>query len=243
MTTSRATPLRKQRKGSASRQARWVAITGVGTATIGAAISLIVGLILQPPAAKHPVPTVTVTVTVTPQTMAHSAPTVTRYVAVAGSDSNNIWVIVSALGVIVGALATVGLVYVALRRKEPDAAQQANLFLRLSDELAKVQDEVARLAEEPRAEYYNVHIGGPVVDSAEPPTSEERLIAELRTQLDELRDQSEHAMREGDVEAAARLLYGQIPRLEREIAEAIGAASGDEAAGGSGPGDDGSAGR
>jgi ATP-dependent Clp protease ATP-binding subunit ClpB len=43
---------------------------------------------------------------------------------------------------------------------------------------------------------------------------------ELRQQLDELRVQAERLQREGDLGAASELLYGRIPAIERELADA-----------------------
>ncbi|MFP5335569.1 MAG: ATP-dependent chaperone ClpB [Actinomycetes bacterium] len=43
---------------------------------------------------------------------------------------------------------------------------------------------------------------------------------ELRKQLDELRGQAERLQREGDLAGASELLYGRIPQIERELAEA-----------------------
>jgi ATP-dependent Clp protease ATP-binding subunit ClpB len=45
-------------------------------------------------------------------------------------------------------------------------------------------------------------------------------VGELKKQLDDLRGQAERAQRDGDWEAASRLLYGDIRRLEKELAEA-----------------------
>jgi len=45
-------------------------------------------------------------------------------------------------------------------------------------------------------------------------------IGELKERLEALRTQSEVAQREGDLEKASRLLYGEIPALERELREA-----------------------
>ncbi|GAB2611794.1 ATP-dependent chaperone ClpB [Pseudactinotalea suaedae] len=45
-------------------------------------------------------------------------------------------------------------------------------------------------------------------------------IGEARKKLDELRTDAEKAQREGDLEKASRLLYGEIPAVEREIAAA-----------------------
>jgi ATP-dependent Clp protease ATP-binding subunit ClpB len=45
-------------------------------------------------------------------------------------------------------------------------------------------------------------------------------VGELKKRLDDLKGQSERAKRDGDLEAASRLDYGEIPALEKEIAEA-----------------------
>ena len=45
-------------------------------------------------------------------------------------------------------------------------------------------------------------------------------VGELKEKIDTLRMQSERAQREGDLEKASRLLYGEIPVIERELAEA-----------------------
>ena len=62
-------------------------------------------------------------------------------------------------------------------------------------------------------------------------------VGELKKQLDELRGQFERAERDADFEVASRLKYGDIPELERQIAEATAAAGTD--AGASAPGDEG----
>jgi ATP-dependent Clp protease ATP-binding subunit ClpB len=64
-------------------------------------------------------------------------------------------------------------------------------------------------------------------------------VGELKKQLDELRGQAERAQRDADFEAASRLMYGDIPQLEQQIAEASAAASESDATGAPGPGDDG----
>jgi ATP-dependent Clp protease ATP-binding subunit ClpB len=51
-------------------------------------------------------------------------------------------------------------------------------------------------------------------------------VGELKKQLDDLRGEVERAQRDGDMETASRLLYGQIPQVEKDLA----AASGDGAA-------------
>lgn len=45
-------------------------------------------------------------------------------------------------------------------------------------------------------------------------------VGELKERLDELRGQAERAQRDGDFDTASQLLYGEIPGLERELAEA-----------------------
>jgi ATP-dependent Clp protease ATP-binding subunit ClpB len=66
-------------------------------------------------------------------------------------------------------------------------------------------------------------------------------VGELKKQLDELRGQAERAQRDADFEAASRLMYGEIPQLERQIAEAAAAAgeTDTDTDGAPGPGDDG----
>ena len=48
-------------------------------------------------------------------------------------------------------------------------------------------------------------------------------VGELKEQLDELRTAAERAQREGDFETASRLMYGEIPQTEKELAEAAAA--------------------
>src|SRR6202044_2861817 len=48
-------------------------------------------------------------------------------------------------------------------------------------------------------------------------------VGELKKQLDDLKTQVEHAQRQGDLEVASRLMYADIPTLERELAEAAAA--------------------
>lgn len=45
-------------------------------------------------------------------------------------------------------------------------------------------------------------------------------VGELKERLDDLRGQAERAQRDGDFDAASKLLYGEIPTLERELADA-----------------------
>src|SRR5690606_6647497 len=42
-------------------------------------------------------------------------------------------------------------------------------------------------------------------------------VGELKEKLDELRGQAERAQRDGDFEEASKLLYGEIPSLERDL--------------------------
>ncbi|MFC4589042.1 ATP-dependent chaperone ClpB [Sphaerisporangium corydalis] len=45
-------------------------------------------------------------------------------------------------------------------------------------------------------------------------------VGELKKELDEARSAAERAQRDGDFEAASRLMYGDVPRLEKEVKEA-----------------------
>jgi ATP-dependent Clp protease ATP-binding subunit ClpB len=49
-------------------------------------------------------------------------------------------------------------------------------------------------------------------------------LGDLRVRLDELKVQAERLQREGDLDAASRLLYGEIPTVQRELAAAEAAA-------------------
>jgi ATP-dependent Clp protease ATP-binding subunit ClpB len=49
-------------------------------------------------------------------------------------------------------------------------------------------------------------------------------VGELKKQLDDVRGQAERAQREGDLAQASQLLYGRIPALEKELAEAASTA-------------------
>ncbi|WP_106396457.1 ATP-dependent chaperone ClpB [Actinocorallia populi] len=49
-------------------------------------------------------------------------------------------------------------------------------------------------------------------------------VGELKKKLDDLHGQAERAQRDGDFEASSRLLYGEIPMLEKEIKQASEAA-------------------
>ncbi|MDX6435027.1 MAG: ATP-dependent Clp protease ATP-binding subunit ClpB, partial [Streptosporangiaceae bacterium] len=54
-------------------------------------------------------------------------------------------------------------------------------------------------------------------------------VGELKKRLDQLRGEAERALRDGDLETSARLSYGEIPSLEKEIAAASEAAENREA--------------
>jgi ATP-dependent Clp protease ATP-binding subunit ClpB len=56
-------------------------------------------------------------------------------------------------------------------------------------------------------------------------------VGELKQRLDDLRGQAERAQRDADFETASRIMYGQIPALEAELAAAA-AAAGEDGAGG-----------
>ncbi len=59
-------------------------------------------------------------------------------------------------------------------------------------------------------------------------------VGELKKRLDDLRVQAERAQRDADFTTASRLMYGEIPALEREVAEAVASAEPGAAAAGAG---------
>ncbi|MFT4147676.1 MAG: ATP-dependent chaperone ClpB [Micrococcaceae bacterium] len=86
--------------------------------------------------------------------------------------------------------------------KEKDAASKERLA-KLREDLANKKEELTALNarwEEERAGLNRV--------------------GELKKQLDEKRSEAEKAQREGKLEDAARMLYGEIPQLEQELEEA-----------------------
>ncbi|MBC7235468.1 MAG: ATP-dependent chaperone ClpB [Chloroflexi bacterium] len=85
--------------------------------------------------------------------------------------------------------------------KERDKASQERLQ-RITEELANLQEELAAL----RARYNREH------DLIQE-------LQDLRARLEDLRTQAEQAERRGDLETAARLRYGDIRELERQIAD------------------------
>ncbi|MGY5319094.1 ATP-dependent chaperone ClpB [Neomicrococcus lactis] len=53
------------------------------------------------------------------------------------------------------------------------------------------------------------------------------MVGDLKVQLDDLRSQAEKYQRDGELEKASRLLYGEIPTLEKQLAEAQAAEADD----------------
>ncbi|MBO1771107.1 AAA family ATPase [Agrococcus sp. TF02-5] len=97
----------------------------------------------------------------------------------------------------------------ALKRERDDASKER--LAELEATLAERRTELKALDERWQTERASLNrIGG------------------LREQLDELRGRAERAQREGDLERASRLLYGEIPQVERQLkqAEAQAAESG-----------------
>ncbi|HEX8972553.1 ATP-dependent chaperone ClpB [Oryzihumus sp.] len=60
-------------------------------------------------------------------------------------------------------------------------------------------------------------------------------VGDLMAQLDDLRTQVERLQRDGDLAAASKILYGEIPPLERELAQAQAAEATSSTAGGEAP--------
>ena len=60
-------------------------------------------------------------------------------------------------------------------------------------------------------------------------------VGDLKAQIDELRGQAERMQRDGDLAGASRLLYGQIPALEKDLAQAQAAEATSSTAGGEAP--------
>ena len=89
----------------------------------------------------------------------------------------------------------------ALEKSDDDASVERLAELR--EELADRKEELAGLKARWEQEKSGVNAVG-----------------DLRQQLDEARSQAERLQREGDLAAASAVLYGQIPQIERQIAEA-----------------------
>jgi ATP-dependent Clp protease ATP-binding subunit ClpB len=60
-------------------------------------------------------------------------------------------------------------------------------------------------------------------------------VGELKKRLDDLRRQAERAQRDADFEAASRIMYGEIPAVERELAEAAALAGAETVTGDGAP--------
>ncbi|NMM22380.1 MAG: ATP-dependent chaperone ClpB [Phycicoccus sp.] len=60
-------------------------------------------------------------------------------------------------------------------------------------------------------------------------------VGDLKAQIDELRGHAERMQRDGDLAGASRLLYGQIPSLEKDLAQAQAAEATSSTAGGDTP--------
>ncbi|GGM73640.1 chaperone protein ClpB [Thermopolyspora flexuosa] len=90
--------------------------------------------------------------------------------------------------------------------KETDEASRQRLE-KLREELANRQEELSALVARWEREKAGLN-----------------RVGELKKKLDELRSAAERAQRDGDFEEASRLMYGEIPALEKELAEASAAA-------------------
>ncbi|MEO8555959.1 MAG: AAA family ATPase, partial [Actinomycetota bacterium] len=60
-------------------------------------------------------------------------------------------------------------------------------------------------------------------------------VGDLKAQIDELRGQAERLQRDGDLAGASKLLYGQIPSLEKDLTQAQAVEATSSTAGGEGP--------
>ncbi|MFC5751513.1 ATP-dependent chaperone ClpB [Actinomadura rugatobispora] len=52
-------------------------------------------------------------------------------------------------------------------------------------------------------------------------------VGEIKERIDQLRGEAERAQRDGDLETSARLTYGEIPALEKQLDDAVAAADGE----------------
>lgn len=89
----------------------------------------------------------------------------------------------------------------ALKKEKDDASKERLAALR--EQLVKVQQELDELQARWERERASLNAVG-----------------DYKTRLDALRVEAERAQREGDLERASRLLYAEIPALERKLAEA-----------------------
>ncbi|NHI15854.1 ATP-dependent Clp protease ATP-binding subunit [Microbacterium excoecariae] len=95
-------------------------------------------------------------------------------------------------------------------KKEKDAAAKERLAA-LRETLAQQEEELSGLQARWEAERATLN-----------------RVGDLKTRLDAARSSAERAQREGDLERASRLLYGEIPGLERELADAERAEQSDD---------------
>ncbi|MTE24119.1 ATP-dependent Clp protease ATP-binding subunit [Microbacterium sp. ZXX196] len=95
-------------------------------------------------------------------------------------------------------------------KKEKDAAAKERLAA-LRETLAQKEEELSGLQARWEAERATLN-----------------RVGDLKTRLDAARSSAERAQREGDLERASRLLYGEIPGLERELADAERAEQSDD---------------
>ncbi|WP_405219040.1 ATP-dependent Clp protease ATP-binding subunit [Agrococcus sp. Ld7] len=94
----------------------------------------------------------------------------------------------------------------ALKRERDDASKER--LAALEENLVELRAQLSELDERWQAERSSLNrIGG------------------LRESLDELRGRAERAQREGDLERASRLLYGEIPKIEQQLHEAEASAA------------------
>ena len=91
--------------------------------------------------------------------------------------------------------------------KESDAGSVERLH-RLTEELANTEEELRSLEARWEAEKQGLN-----------------RVGELKKQIDELRTVADRVLREGDLERASEISYGEIPALEKEMAEASEAES------------------
>jgi ATP-dependent Clp protease ATP-binding subunit ClpB len=89
----------------------------------------------------------------------------------------------------------------ALKKEKDDASKQR--LVKLREDLAEREIKLAQLDERWQAERAALN-----------------RVGDLKGRLDAARIQADRAQREGNLEAASRLLYGEIPQLESEVAEA-----------------------
>ncbi|MFV0461660.1 MAG: ATP-dependent chaperone ClpB [Nostocoides sp.] len=88
-----------------------------------------------------------------------------------------------------------------LQREKDDASKER--LERLQSDLAEKSEELAALTARWESEKSGLN-----------------RVGELKAHLDELRTQAERMQRDGDYEGASRLLYGEIPALETQLAQA-----------------------